>query len=356
MSLFNFANYTVGINLVIFAVAAGAVCFSGARLSIYADKIADRTSLGRAFIGVLLLGGASSLPEMATTATASAIGNAPLATNNLLGEIPMQMGVLALVDLVMVKGALTFFAPHPVLLLAGVLLTILLALTLAGIAAGEIFTLFDVGLWSSVLFVTYIISLYTMQRYENQDYWRPVNLPDEPTPATQQRQERLHSIPLKRIYSYFALNSLVVLLAGWTVAQVGNILAAQTDLGGSFVGATLLAVATSLPEAIVTISAVRLRAFDMAMSNIFGSNALTVAIFFIADIFYRQGAILEATDRSAIFMGGLAIILTCVYLWGLLERENRTVYRMGVDSAIVLSIYLGGLIVFYLLSFPDASS
>ncbi|WP_026731110.1 sodium:calcium antiporter [Fischerella sp. PCC 9605] len=346
--MLNFANYPIWMNLVIFAVAGGAVCFTGARLSIYADTIADRTGWGRAFIGALLLGGAASLPEIATTTTASAIGNAPLAANNILGEIGMQMAILALIDMVMVKGALTFFAPQPVLMLGGVVLVTLLALVLAANAAGEFVSLFGIGLWSVIVFGAYLISLYMIQRYERQDYWQPVTLPHQPAAeVTEQITTELHQLSLKRIFLYFAANSFVVLIAGWILAQIGDTLGEQTALGGSFIGATLLAFATSLPEAITTISAVRLGAFDLAISNIFGSNALTVSLFFIADIFYRQGTIFAAIDRPSMFMGALAIVLTCVFLWGLLERDNQTIYRMGVDSAIVITIYLGGLLLLY---------
>ncbi|MDM9381486.1 hypothetical protein QUB80_12320 [Chlorogloeopsis sp. ULAP01] len=347
--MFNFANYPVWINLVIFALAGGIVCFSGARLSIYADTIADRTGWGRAFIGALLLGGAASLPEIATTTTASAIGNASLAANNLLGEIGMQMAILALIDLVMVKGALTFFAPQPVLMLGGVILVTLLGLVLAANAVGEFVSLFGIGLWSLIVFSAYLISLYMIQRYERQDYWRAVTLPHQPAAEVteQRRQEKLHQLSLKKIFLYFAVNSFFVLIAGWILAQIGDTLGEETAMGSSFIGATLLALATSLPEAITTISAVRLGAFDLAISNIFGSNALTVSLFFIADIFYREGTIFAAMDRPSMFMAALAIVLTCVFLWGLLERDNQTIYRMGVDSTIVISIYFGGLLLLY---------
>ncbi|MCX7595271.1 MAG: hypothetical protein N2235_16230 [Fischerella sp.] len=346
--MFNFSNYPVWLNLTIFAMAAGIVCFSGARLSIYADTIADRTGWGRAFIGALLLGGAASLPEIATTATASAIGNAPLAANNLLGEIGMQMAILALIDMAMVKGALTFFAPQPVLMLGGVILVILLGLVLAANAVGEFISLFGIGLWSVIVFGAYLISLHTIQRYERQDYWRPVTLPHQPAvEAIEQRRQNYIHLSLKRIFLYFAANSFVVLIAGWILAQIADTLGEQTVLGDSFIGATLLALATSLPEGIATISAVRLGAFDLAISNIFGSNSLTVSLFFIADIFYREGTIFAAMDRPSMFMGALAIVLTCIFLWGLLERDNQTVYGMGVDSAMVISVYLGGLLLLY---------
>lgn len=72
-----------------------------------------------------------------------------------------------------------------------------------------------------------------------------------------------------------------------------------------------------------------------------------LALFFVADLFYRDGLIFMALPRSAIFLGALGIVVTCLYLWGLLERRDKTVLGMGIDSIAVLVLYLGGLVVLY---------
>jgi cation:H+ antiporter len=80
----------------------------------------------------------------------------------------------------------------------------------------------------------------------------------------------------------------------------------------------------------------------MAVANILGTNCLEVALFLPADLFYRAGPILAAADRFALFAAALGIVVTCVFLCGLLERRDRTVLGMGVDSAAVLVIYAVG--------------
>ena len=91
-------------NFAVFAVAATFVWLAGTKLSKYVDLFADRTGLGKAFAGALLLGGATSLPELATTLTASYSGAAELAGNNLLGGVVMQIAVLALIDVFVLRG------------------------------------------------------------------------------------------------------------------------------------------------------------------------------------------------------------------------------------------------------------
>jgi len=48
--------------------------------------------------------------------------------------------------------------------------------------------------------------------------------------------------------------------------------------------------------------------------------------------------------------GAIGIIVTCLYLWGILERRNRTFLGMGTDSAWDCLVYLGGLVLLYQMS------
>lgn len=86
----------------------------------------------------------------------------------------------------------------------------------------------------------------------------------------------------------------------------------------------------------------------MAVSNILGTNCLEVALFFVGDIAYA-GPLLAATDQSALFAAGLGMVVTCIYLLGLLERRNRTILHMGFDSFGVLVTYAVGVVGLYFL-------
>jgi cation:H+ antiporter len=80
MSLLDFSNFGLWANIGLFSVAAVLVWRAGARLTGYIDAIADRTGIGEAFAGMLLLGGITSLPEIAAVSTSAWTGNAALAT------------------------------------------------------------------------------------------------------------------------------------------------------------------------------------------------------------------------------------------------------------------------------------
>ena len=319
----------------------------------YADIIADRSGLGEAFVGSVLLAMATSLPEIGRTITASLLGNAPLAVNSLFGGVVLQTAVLAVADLAVAQRVLTYFAPRPVLLLQGASVVLLLGLAIARIAAGEIVQLLGVGLWTTMLMGIYVFSLYALKSYETREQWRPIHVPKElkeDESAREGKRGRHGHRSSTEIGVRFALSSSAIFVAGVVLAQVGDVLAVQTRLGAGFVGATLLAFASALPEMSTTIAAVRLGAYSMAISNIFGTNAFLVALLFLSDLFYRHGPVLDAVDRSSsVFAAAAGIVTTSVYLAGLIERRNRRFLGIGFDSANVLVGYAGTLLVLYLL-------
>ncbi len=353
----DFATFPLPMNLGAFIVAAAVVWIAGTRIAVYADAIADSTGLGKAFVGLVFLAVATSLPETGMTAASSAFGDAPLAVNTLLGGTVTRTAILAVADATICCGTLTFFSPRPVLMLQGIMLILLLALVLCGAATGEPFSVFGAGMWTLILFVLYGGFLLISQYYEQNEKWWPADLTAEhgvtEQMASGQPMAAVGHPPareLRGLILLFAVASVVIFLAGVTLARVGEAVAGQTGLGGSFVGATLLATSASLPEFSSTIAAIRIGSYSLGISNIFGSNALNVALLLVADIFYPGGSILAGVDPSTVFITALGIVVTCVYLVGLVERGNRTVFhQMGIDSIVVAALYLLSLVVLYFL-------
>lgn len=347
----DFENLSIWTNALVFAGAAVLIWFSGIRLEKYADAVSQRTGLSHAFVGVLMLAAATSLPEFAATVSGSLIGNATLVVHNLIGAVITQMAILSASGwLVRGRVALTYFSPDYVLLFAGVGVIAVLVTAIAGIAAGPALIAPDVDVWPLLIFVTYVLIVYITYRLQFRPRWVAVT---EPSPRVVREHESEAPLFPGRTLGYilgmFAVAAGLVFVGGWTSARVADALAVQTGLGSGFVGVTLLAFATGLPELSTTIAAVRRRNYGLAIANIFGTNAFNVSLLFVAELTFRGGAVLQYAHRSATFAAALGILMVCVYLWGMLEREDRTVLGIGLDSAIVLALYAGGLVVIYLI-------
>lgn len=378
MPLPRFESLPVWLNLVVFGSAAAVVWLAGTRTSRYADAISERTGVGKAFVGALLLGGVTSLPEAATTFTASAIGNAPLAVNNIFGGIAMQIAILAAADAVVGGRALSAIIVRPSLLLEGALLILVLALGAAAILLGDHLWL-GVGVWSAAIFSVSLFGFFLIQRHDPRETWEPEesnpdtgssdedeeNSPagtqtggngpgearnsgqDENRSSQEGKQQEPQQSSLRGLILKTGLAAAAILAAGYVLSRTADALAEQTGLGSSFVGAVLLAISTSLPEVSTTLGAVRLGEHAMAVSNLFGANILDMSILFLADVVFPGGPVLNEVGRFSIAGALLGILLTAVYLVGMLERRKRVVLRIGFDSLVVLVLYLGGIIVLY---------
>ena len=329
------------INVVVFGAAAVVVWLAGTRLAKVVDEIGDRTGLGQAFLGLALLGVATSLPELATTVTGSIIGNAQLVTGNLFGGVALQITVLALVDLIAVRGALTYVSARPAILFQGVMLILLLSIAIAGAASGDPLSLLGVGLTPLFLTTGYAAVLHVAASGKYLPRWKPEG-GEPPEPEAQDKADEDRG-STRALAFWCAGLAATILAAGWALALSGEALAEQTGLGASFVGVALVASSTSLPELSTTLAAVRRGNYEMAVSNILGTNCLEMALFLVADIAYRGGPILAATDASGLLAAAMGLIVTCLLLLGLLERRDQTVGRMGLDSIAVLITYVVGL-------------
>jgi cation:H+ antiporter len=349
-----FTGLPVVLNLALFCVGAALIWWAGVRVERLTDAIASRTGIGSAFAGLVLLAAATSLPEVATTATAVLRGNVDLAVHNLLGGVAFQVVVLAIADMAGRRGPLTAFAPSFSLLMQGVGLVLMLGVAIAGLLlAGRSASTVPVGpltlgLYPAVLLlpILYLLVGWATYRAQQAPRWRPVGAPGgdaESGPPSAGNRSVL------RLTVAFSGSAAVILAGGWLSATVADVLVDQTGLPSGFVGATLLAAATSLPEVSTTVSAVRDGDAVLAVSNIFGSNAFDVSLLALVGVM-AAGAFGRGPWVSPVFAAALGIVLTCVYLAGILGHTRRSVGRVGFDSAAVVVVYLAAMAALYSLA------
>lgn len=336
----NLSEQSLAVLLLILAGAGIVVWYAGTKVTYYVDAIARRTKIGEAFAGMILLGGVTSLPEVATAATAAASGNALLTVNDLLGSASVNLVLLAIGDLFYGKDALTSVAGRPQTLMQGSLGMILLAAVGLAITTTDVVVpLVGAGVTTIILAAACFQALRITRRFERSTTWQVSDAPD--VGPGEPEQIGLSNIKLA---AHTAAAAAAILVGGATLAMTGDALAEKTGLGSSIIGFTLIGFSTSLPELSSVLTALKLRRYQMAIGDIFGTNLFNVQILFIGDLFYREGALLNEAGTFEIAASCLGAVLTGIFVVGLLERRNRTIGRMGTDSAMVLVIYLAGLL------------
>lgn len=336
-----FQNLSPGINGAIFAAAAVVVWIAGTQLAHRADGIAEKTGLGRALLGILLLGGVTSLPELAVGVSATLSGVPELSVNDVLGSAAINVVILAAADAVYGRKALTSTPATPEVMLHGILGIMLLAIVIGPSLTGDVLVA-GMGAWSWAMLGAYLVALWVVSRSQGLRSWHPAQR-TAPAPPPGHDEDR----SLRRLIMGAAVAGAAILVAGTLLAMTAEALAKQTGLGHGFFGAVLLGMSTSLPEVSTVLAAVRLRRYDMAMSDVFGTNLFNVSIIVLVDALHAGEPVLLTAGPFAAFGALLALVLTAIFLVGMLERRDRTVMRMGIDSLTALACYTGGVVLLY---------
>lgn len=348
-----FENLSPWMNAAAMAAAAAVIWPMGARLARLADVFAERSGLGGGLTGLLLLGGLTSLPELAVAVTATLTGAPLLSVNDVLGSAAINVLILALADAVHGRTALTSLPGRPDVLLQASLSALLLLLVPAAVMAGDR-AVFGLGLWSWAMLACYAIAVWVVTQARDLRSWTPRQPPASPSTEPHRAASKLERLEEKdrqlgngQLAVRIAMAGAAILVGGFVLARSGDALAQQTGLGASFVGAVLLAACTSLPEVSTVLAAVRLRRYEMALGDVFGTNLFNATIIVLVDALHDGDPILAQAGRFAAFAALLAAAMTLVFLIGMVERRNRSWLRMGPDSIVAIAMYVAGLFVLY---------
>ncbi|MGL6110955.1 MAG: sodium:calcium antiporter [Rubrivivax sp.] len=323
-----------------FLAGAAVIGYAGYVLSRSAENLARHYGWGHGLVGLVLLGTVTSLPELASGISAVAwVGQPDLAVGDVLGSCVFNLLLLVVVDALHRQRPIYGAASATHLLTAGFGVVMLGFVTLSLLLAAHAPRLFHLGVYSPMMLALYLLAAANVSRYE-----RTV-----PVPA---RPDATSAINPPRAWRAFALAALVVAAVGTWLPDVADRLARATGLSHSVVGTLVLAAATSLPELAVTLAALRLRALDLAIGNLLGSNLFNVVVLAVDDAAYLRGPLLVDVSAAHVGTAVTAMTMTGLVLIGLVLRPQRRVLGLtswvsvGLVAMYVVNVawvYLGGM-------------
>jgi len=317
-----------------FALCAALIGYAGSKLSRYGDVIADKTGLGGAWIGLALMATVTSLPELVTGISSVTLADAPdIAVGNVLGACIINLVMIVFLDLLQREESVYTRASQGHILSAGfgIIMAGFVGFSVLFSQHGEVMSLGTIGVYSPVLLVLYAVAVRSVFHYERR----------QRAAAVEEQAERYPDVTLRQALIRYAQAAAVVVAAGLWLPYVGRDLAQAMAWQETFVGTLFIAFATTLPEIVVTVTALRIGALDLAISNLLGSNLFNIAIIAIDDLFYLKGPLLShvsglhaVSALSVVMMSGVAVV-------GLFYRPPTRVFRtVGWTSLLLLSIYL----------------
>ena len=330
--------------ILIFATAAGATWCAGIYLSKTTDSLDHRLGLGEALGGLILLAVAGTLPEIAIVASASLGGHLDLAVGNLIGGVAIQTLILVVLDFAAGRERpLSFLVGSLVPVLEALMVVVVLATVLGGAALPAHINAGGISPTSIAVVVLWLGGLWVVNRVRLKADWK-VEMPGS-RPGRRHVREDHAEAPRPYVtrstafvVGVFGAASAVTLAAGVMLQESGSVLADRMGLQGAIFGATVLALATALPEISSGIAAVRLGDHQLAMGDILGGNSFQITLFLLADVLAGTPVIVAARG-SDVWLGAAGLLMTGIAAAAVIARPKRTFLWLGIDSIALAVIY-----------------
>ena len=303
--------------------------------------IAEKTGLGRAWIGLILMASVTSLPELINGISSVALVGAPdIALGDIMGSCVFNLSIIAIMDILHGHRPIFSRVEHGHILSAGFGIILIGIASLSLLLDQNIPSIGYIGLYTPFIIFTYLIGVRSVFLFEKR---KIAEFMGEMALAAQYSH-----ISTREAISKYTLNALVIIGAATWLPFIADRLADETGLGRSFIGTVFVGMATSLPEVVVSITALKIGATDMAIANLFGSNMFNILILAIDDIFYLRGPLMRDVSVNHVMTGFMAVLMTGIAIVSLTYRlERKAFLRLGWDAIAILLAYIVNILLLY---------
>lgn len=306
--------------LILFLFLAGLTVFLSFRLSYYADLLNKTTNISGVFIGGILLAGITSLPELVTCLSSIFLNNPYLAIGDILGSNFFNIAMMCFFDILFIKTMFYNYTKNRYYLIYVLLILnyLIMYLFMGGTFNLEIF---NIGLPSFIIIITYIFYLKNAKEEET--------------------KKEVITIKEHVLLKFFLVGLFMVIVSILLTLVVNLIAGKNPNVASSFIGAILLGITTSMPEVTTFITLVKMKSFDLALSDIIGSNLFNLLILAIGDIFLKNKEIYYFVDKESMFLLIFGFILTILSFYQNNRKvvKNKLVYIIPSLMGILLYAY-----------------
>jgi cation:H+ antiporter len=322
-----------------FVLAAAVVVLAGTFLTRSADTIAERTGWGRLWVGGLFLAGATSLPELTVGISAIRQSMPNLAVGDLIGSSLFNLLILAVLDFSHHSKRRMFShaaANHAISATMSSTLYLLAAMDiLFGARFGSV-TFGGLGVGSAGILVAYLLGIRLIFHDQR-----------AAVAATGSRRERPRERKgLSRALVVYCISATALMVAAPFLSAGAGEIARISGLGETFLGTTAVALCTSLPEMVTSYAALRIGAFDLALGNIFGSNAFNMLLLVPLDL-AQPGSLLSLVSTAHAFTCLATVLITAIVVMGQLYQAERRIFFVEPDAMLVILLVLASLTVIF---------
>ena len=276
-----------------------------------AAGIASKFGIPQLVVGLTIVAMGTSAPEAAVSITAALKGNAGIAVGNVVGSnilnILIILGLTGLITAVAVQKSTLFIEIPYMLVITGVLLVM-------GIMGNSINLVEGIILW--VLFVLYLAYLFVLAK--------------KGKPEEEEKEGR----PLWKLLLLALIGGVVVVLGSNVAVDSATAIAQIIGLSEKFIGLTIVALGTSLPELVTSVTAAKKGNADIAIGNIVGSN-----IFNILFVLGTSALIIPITFEASFAIDTIIAIAAGVLLWVATIGKKKLTRPWGIVMLLGYAAY-----------------
>jgi cation:H+ antiporter len=329
--------------MLIFIAAAIITWIAGVSLAKATDVLDDRFGLGEAIGGMILLSIAGSLPELAITLSAARSGHLDIAAGNLIGGVAMQTFVLVIADWFgRGKSPISTAAASLIPALEGLLVVAVVSVVAMGGLLPPSASIGPMAISSIGILIIWVTGMLILNKVRSRPELSFAKAGEAADASESNKEAASQAQSTRRTIILFVIASIATLIAGVALEQTGNQLADNFGINGVLFGATFLSLATALPEISSGITGVRMGRYTLVFGDMFGGNAFQLTLFLLADLVAGQ-PVLPYEGKSNAWIGLVGLLMTAVFVVGIMLRPSKRYARLGPDSWVVTIIYVLGL-------------
>ena len=277
-----------------------------------AASIAKKLGIPQLVIGLTIVAMGTSLPEAAVSITAALDNNAGITIGNIVGSnilnILIILGITAVITNVSIQKS-TFYYEIPFMLIITVILMIF------GITGSKITFMEGVIFW--ILFLLYLGYLYIMSKK-----------------GTEQEEENVKDIPVWKCLLFMVLGGVMVVMGSDFAVSGATEIARFFGMSERFIGLTIVAFGTSLPELVTSVVAARKNEVDMAVGNAVGSN-----IFNILMVLGIASAINPVSLIRENVIDIIILVAFSVVVWIFAATKKKISRKEGIAMVAMYLVY-----------------
>lgn len=320
----------------IFLISAVATWIAGVVLAKTTDVIDYRFKIGDALGGLIFLGIAGSLPEIAIVISASINGHIPVIIGNLIGGLSIQTLLIAFFDCATkIKKPISYLAGSLVVSVEILFAIFLVMLVVLGSFVPEKINILQINPFSILIFFGWFMGLFIINKLRKKDENRCVK-----------KMTKKHDFYVKKsnisVIFLFSLASIIILIAGFFLEQSGTLIASSLNINSGIFAATVLALISALPEISTGFESILIEDNQLAISDVMGGNAFMLTLFLLAEIIIRKPVLSYATVYDAL-LAVLSVLMMGIYSFSFAKKSTKSFFNIGIDSVIVIILYIIGI-------------